>query len=265
VLTDTHCHLDFNHYEKDLPGVLDRAWEAGLNRILVPGVDLWSSRAAIKVSESDHRINTAVGVHPNSALTWNEGSYRALIQLTHHPKVVAVGEIGLDYYRDRAPKPIQREVFQAQLELAERKELPVVIHTRNASSTDRNCIQDLIDILIAWKPTLRHPGVVHSYSGNEDEAERLLALGYYLGVTGPITYKNASGLRKVIASIPLERLLIETDGPFLTPHPHRGKRNEPAYVQYIANKISEVHQCPLQSVVEKTSLNAATLFRWNEA
>jgi TatD DNase family protein len=265
VLTDTHCHLDFNHYEHDRPFVLNRAWETGLERIMVPGVDLVSSQAAIKVARGDHRIFAAVGVHPNSSLTWNGTIHDAILRLTHHPKVVAIGEIGLDYYRDRAPRSHQKQVFKELLDLAKRRTLPVIIHTRNASADDRRCITDLIEILSEWTPNLEYPGVIHSYSGNIAEAEELIEMGYFLGITGPITYKSAASLREVVESSPLERLLIETDGPFLTPHPHRGKRNEPAYVRYIAEKISEVHHCSVKTVIKQTSLNAQVLFRWKEA
>jgi TatD DNase family protein len=265
VLTDTHCHLDFNHYDRDRPVVLNRAWDTGLERIMVPGVDLESSQAAIKVAQGDPRIFAAVGVHPNSSLTWNGIVHGAILRLTHHPKVVAIGEIGLDYYRERAPISHQNQVFRDLLDLAKRRGLPVIIHTRNAGENDRRCVTDLIDILSKWTPSLEFPGVIHSYSGNKAEAKELIEMGYYLGITGPITYKNAASLREVVESIPLERLLIETDGPFLTPHPHRGKRNEPAYVRYIAEKISEVHHCSIKKVIEQTSINAQVLFQWKEA
>lgn len=264
MLTDTHCHLDFNHYVRDRTNVLARAWEAGLERILVPGVDLPSSQAATQMAQGHPKVFAATGIHPNSALTWDGHTPDALSGLASHPKVVAIGEIGLDYYRDRAPQSHQKQVFQLQLKLAGACELPVIIHTRNASPDDRRCISDLIEILSRWNPNIKHPGVIHSYSGNETEAQRLIELGYYIGISGPITYNNAAALRKVVESIPLDRLLIETDGPFLTPHPHRGKRNEPAYVRYIAEKISEVHNCSLNTVIEQTSANAQTLFRWKE-
>ncbi len=264
MLTDTHCHLDFNHFDGDRTAVLTRAWETGLERILIPGVDLLSSRAALQIAQVHPKVFTAVGVHPNSSLTWDERTSDSLLDLVGHPKVVAIGEIGLDYYRDRAPKTHQKQVLRMQLHLAEEQNLPVILHTRNSSPNDRLCISDLINILSGWAPSLKHPGVVHSYSGNETEAERLIDLGYYIGITGPITYKNAPALRRVVASIPLNRLLIETDSPFLTPHPHRGKRNEPAYVRFIAEKISEVHNCSVKTVIQRTAANAQALFRWEE-
>jgi len=264
VLTDTHCHLDFTHYDPDREPVLERAWAAGLSTILVPGIDLSSSQDAVSLTRSQPRVFAAVGVHPNSALGWDEHNLQSLETLATQPKVVAIGEIGLDYYRDRAPKDHQIQVFQQQLELATWLKLPVVIHTRNTSSDDHTCMQDVIRIVSTFAPHFEFPGVFHSYSGNEAEAEQLIALGFYFGVTGPVTYKSAEVLRRVVAAIPLDRLLIETDGPFLTPHPFRGKRNEPAYVRYIAEKISEVHDCTLEAVAEQTSANARQLFRWRE-
>jgi TatD DNase family protein len=258
-LTDTHCHLDFRNYEEDRAAVLNRAWEAGLERILVPGIDLQTSQAALELAEAHPQIYAAVGVHPNSATVWEAVSLDYLEQMTSHPKVAAIGEIGLDYYRDRAPRDLQKQVLRTQLDLAERVKLPVVIHTRNASLDDRTCMTETLQILAETNVT----GVLHSFSGNSSEAERTLELGFFIGITGPVTFKNAAELRQVVAEVPLERLLIETDGPFLTPHPYRGQRNEPAYVRFVAEKISEVHKQPLEVVAETTSANAQRLFKWS--
>ncbi len=262
MLTDTHCHLDFNHYQKDRDAVLARAWEAGLERILVPGVDLPSSRAAVQLAETEARVFAAVGVHPNSALTWDSQTLAALEELAQHPKVVAIGEIGLDYYRHRAPRGLQERVFREQLSLAGRLNLPVVVHTRNASSRNRACIADVTRILLDWPNELQCPGVIHSYSGSAAEAKALLKHGFFIGISGPVTFHNATTLQQTVASIPLEYIVMETDGPFLTPHPHRGRRNEPAYIQYIADKIGDLHNLPPQVIAEKTSRNADQLFHW---
>ncbi len=258
-LTDTHCHLDFNDFEQDRAAVLARAWEAGLERILIPGVDLASSRVALALAESHPRLFAAIGVHPSSAATWDRRTLAALEALAAHPKVVAIGEIGLDYYRDRAPRPLQRQVFGEQLALARRLHLPVVVHTRNASESSRGCTADSLQML-SESPG---EGVLHSFSGNQAEAAAALALGFSLGFTGPVTFKTAEALRQVAASIPLERLLIETDSPFLTPHPHRGKRNEPAFVRYVAEKLAEIHNQPTSVVAEQTTANARRLFHWS--
>ncbi len=170
--------------------------------------------------------------------------------------------MGLDYYRDRAPKSIQRRVFRDQLTLAGEARLPVILHVRNASPEDRACIDDLLAILEEMRPTLLEdrPGVVHSFSGNLDEALKLVELGFFIGITGPVTYPNADSLRRVVDAVPLEHLVIETDGPFLTPQPRRGQRNEPAYVAYVAEKIAETRHLSPKLVADETTQNAKRLF-----
>ena len=262
MLIDTHCHLYFDSYDGDRQAVLTRAGAADVERILAPGIDLVSSRAAVDLAEAHPPVYAAVGVHPNSALTWEPGTLEALRDLLEHDKVVAVGEMGLDYYRDRAPKSIQRRVFRDQLALAGEARLPVILHVRNASPEDRACIDDLLAILEEMRPTLLEdrPGVVHSFSGNLDEALKLVELGFFIGITGPVTYPNADGLRRVVGAVPLEHLVIETDGPFLTPQPRRGQRNEPAYVAYVAEKIAETRRVSPKLVAGETTQNAKRLF-----
>ena len=262
MLIDTHCHLYFDSYDGDRQAVLTRAGAADVERILAPGIDLASSRAAVDLAEAHPRVYAALGVHPNSALTWEPGTLDALRDLLEDDKVVAVGEMGLDYYRDRAPKSIQRRVFRDQLALAGEARLPVVLHVRNASPEDRACIDDLLAILEEMRSDLleEYPGVVHSFSGNLDEALKLIELGFFIGITGPVTYPNADGLRHVVANVPLEHLLIETDGPFLSPQPRRGQRNEPAYVAYVAEKIAETRRLSPKLVAEETTKNAKRLF-----
>jgi TatD DNase family protein len=261
---DTHCHLDFDQYAKDRAAVLDRAWKAGLDRILVPGIDVPTSQSALRISDSNSKVYAAVGTHPNSAASWDAWSLESLEMMAENPKVVAIGEIGLDYYRNRSPKEYQRKVFQDQLRLAYQLDIPVVIHVRNTHPEDRECIRDVIQILSAWETRLENSGVVHSYSGNLEEADQLLSMGYYLGITGPVTYKNAEVLRNVVRAVPLDCLLIETDGPFLSPQAKRGKRNEPAFVRFVAEKIAEVRDISLETVAEQTARNADRLFRWRD-
>jgi len=258
-LVDTHCHLDFRDFKADLSEVLNRAWATGVECILVPGIDLQTSQAAVELAEAHPQIYAAVGVHPNDAMLWDESTPEILEAMANHPKVVAIGEIGLDYYRQRTPWERQKQVLWEQLNLAERLKLPVVIHTRNASPDDRACIIETLEIL--EKTSLN--GVLHSFSGNLSEAERTLALGFFIGITGPVTFKNAAELREVVAVVPLDRLLIETDSPFLTPHPHRGQRNEPANVRFVAEKISELHNQPVGIVTETLVANAQRLFQWS--
>ena len=270
VLTDTHCHLNFEDYQADLDAVLDRSREAGLQRILVPGIDLESSGEILSLIGKDGMLYAAVGVHPNSETSWNQETLDRIRKLAGDPRVVAIGEIGLDYYRDRTPKDLQVKILSQQLELALALDLPVILHVRNKSEEDRSCMEDLLEILEIWvasaapsfKDRTHKPGVIHSFSGNVQESKRALGLGFYLGITGPVTYPNADSMRAVVKAAPLDRLLIETDGPFLSPQAKRGKRNEPAHVCYIVDKISEIVGQPVDQVARQTTANAAALFMW---
>ena len=262
-LTDTHCHLDFDRFDPDREAVIQRAADQGLERILIPGLDIDSSRSAIALAEKYEMTYAAVGVHPNSGETWQADTRAQLAELSKHPKVVAIGEIGLDFYWDTTPKPLQRKILRQQLELAAEVGLPVIIHDREAHA-------ELIPILVDWQEELdseglelaEKPGVMHSYSGDILQAQDVLKSGYYLGITGPVTFKKALEMQEVAEKAPQDRLLIETDAPFLTPHPFRGKRNEPAYVYYMAEKIASLRGTSLEDVGEFTSRNAKRLFNW---
>jgi TatD DNase family protein len=265
LFVDTHCHLNFDSFENDRQDVLERARQAAVRRILNPGVDLASSRAAVELAQSNEQVYAAVGVHPNDALSWNEGTIDALEELAEHPKVVAIGEIGLDYYRERAPRDLQMEIFGQQLLLAERVGLPVVIHNREATADILGMLEEWQMGLMATSPMLAdRPGVLHSYSDNEANAMQAIDLNFFIGITGPVTFHNAPELQHVVTALPIERLLTETDAPFLTPHPHRGKRNEPAYVRIITEKIAQLRELPVEIVAEITENNAGRLFNWLE-
>jgi len=263
ALTDTHCHLDFDRFDEDREKVISRAKEQGLTRILIPGIDLSSSRAAVQLAAENDMVYAAVGVHPNSGTTWQADTLRELENLAGHPKVVAIGEIGLDYYRDWTPHALQRKIFREQLALAAELELPVVVHNREA-------FVDVVPMLVDWQDNLaesssflaKRPGVLHSYSGNIMQAEPILNSGFYLGFTGPVTFKNAVETQEVVQKMPLERMLIETDAPYLAPHPFRGKRNEPAYVYYVADKIALLRGTSTAEIGKITSRNAKILFDW---
>lgn len=273
-LTDTHCHLDFNKFDEDRDAVIQRARDAGVRRILVPALDLESSRAGLRLAEAHTGIFAAVGFHPTDLGTWDDSTIENLRQLAQSTqKVVAIGEIGLDYYwiKGEHQRAVQREKLKQQLDLAQVVSKPVIIHMREEN--DRWFGQasiDLLDILTDWQNGLRaqnhalaeRPGVLHSFNGNIETAQKAIAHNFYIGVTGPVTYKNAEIKRQVIRQLPLERLLIETDAPFLTPVPHRGKRNEPAFVLHIADKIAEIHMTTREQVADITASNAAHLFGW---
>lgn len=269
-LTDTHCHLYFDNYQADLATVLERAQDAGVSRIMVPAIDLPSCRQVIDLIDQHEIVYGAVGVHPNSASTWNPTALDVLTDMVEHPRVVAIGEIGLDYYRDRTPREFQKEILRKQLDLALEHQLPAILHVRNASENDRSCIIDLLELLEKWigragqasDLEANPPGVIHSFSGSPLESQRAQKAGYYLGVTGPITYKNGTVLQEVVRQADPSRLLVETDGPFLSPQQQRGKRNEPAHVRYIVDKIGEVTGQPADQVAEQTAANAQRLFKW---
>jgi TatD DNase family protein len=271
VLTDTHCHLDFEKFDADRPEVLSRAWQAGLVRILIPGIDLRSSQRAIKLAESHPNLFTAIGVHPSDSLKWDGQTIPALREMSLSQKVVAIGEIGLDYYWDAAPREHQQMVLKEQLALAAELELPVVIHLREKNDNlEGECSRDLIDILEVWTEELVtannllniKPGVLHSFSSSFPVAQKAMEMNFLIGVTGPVTYKTASVRQNLIAQLPLERILIETDSPFLSPVPNRGKRNEPANVAFIADKIAEIQSITRERVAKVTTSNAARLFSW---
>jgi TatD DNase family protein len=304
MLTDTHCHLNFNKFDEDRELVIQRSLEAGIERILIPGLDLESSQTAIQLAGSHPNIYSAIGFHPTDLDKWSENSVNDLKSLiTSGPislsrevakslpspsadsslttfaqndatkKIVAIGEIGLDYYwvKDPDKRAQQRGVLKQQLRLAQEVNKPVVIHMREENDTwFAQASVDLLEILAEWHnelqsknhPLAEKPGVLHSFNGNLETAQKAIALNFYIGVTGPVTYKNAEEKRQIIRQLPLERLLIETDAPFLTPVPHRGKRNEPAFVAYIADKIAEIHMTTSEQVAKVTTINAACLFGW---
>ncbi|MEO8609768.1 MAG: TatD family hydrolase [Chloroflexota bacterium] len=258
-LIDTHCHFNFDSYDADRETVIANAGAVGVTRIINPAVDLETSHAALQMAAQYPGVFAAVGIHPNSSKDFDLSWIETIRQLATQPKVVAIGEIGLDYHWDESPKEKQIEAFEAQLALAAELELPVIIHNREASD-------DVIVILEHWATNLpealrERPGVLHSFSAPKAIAERALNSGFYLGFTGPITYKNADDLRRIAASIPLERMVVETDGPFLTPIPHRGKRNEPAYIPLIVERLATLRQISVEAMAEATTANAERLFK----
>lgn len=295
MLTDTHCHLDYNKFDEDREAVIQRALAAGVERIMIPALEYESSLAAIKLAASNPNIFAAVGFHPTDLDKWDESSIENLRSLildsgsslpkpqehtltgTRAPalqsKILAIGEIGLDYYwvKEADKQAIQRDVLKQQLRLAQDVNKPVIIHMREENDAwFGQASVDLLNILREWHqelsaqnhPLKEKPGVLHSYNGNLETAQKALQLNFYIGVTGPVTYKNAEEKRQIIRQLPLDRLLIETDAPFLAPVPQRGKRNEPAFVAHIADKIAEIHMTTREQIAEITSANANRLFGW---
>jgi TatD DNase family protein len=262
---DTHCHLNFDEFDHDRVQVLERAWENGVKRILIPGIDIETSKTALKCSFGNPQVFAAVGVHPNNALSWTQNSLSEIRQLAGEEKVVAIGEIGLDYYRNYAPRELQRSVFIQQLELAADLGLPVIIHNREASEDVLGILQNWHKEFIKSQTTLAdHPGELHSFSGTFEFAQKIASLNFKIGITGPVTYRNSQTLQGVVSSLPLESMLIETDAPYLSPHPFRGKRNEPANVRIVADKVAELQEISLDQVADSTTEEANKLFNWRE-
>jgi TatD DNase family protein len=232
-MIDSHCHLDFPDFDEDRDEVLARAIEAGVTTVINPGTDLESSRRALALTERYDNVYAAVGVHPHDASTLDRQALAELHQLASHPKVVAIGEIGLDYYRDLSPRAQQRVAFQAQLALAADLDRPVIIHQRESAD-------DVMAALRDWAMG-GHPGcVLHAFSGDEAMADEAVSLGFFIGVGGPLTFKNERRLPEIVTRLPLGCLLVETDAPYLAPHPYRGRRNEPAYVALVVKRLAEL-------------------------
>lgn len=266
-LIDSHAHLDSSQFNADRDAVIQRARKAGLVAIVNIGADLVSSREAVALAEKYTFIYATVGFHPHGAKDVTPRGLDELRALARHPKVVAIGEIGLDYYRDRSPRPVQRRAFAQQLELATELRLPVVIHDRDANDDVIATLRDWATSASTLPPRIggdrggaRGLGVFHTYSAGPERLEEVLELGFCVGISGPVTFPKARLLREVAAKVPLERLLIETDCPYLTPEPHRGRRNEPAYVQYVAEAIARARGTSPKAVARATTDNTRRLF-----
>ncbi|NLK02311.1 MAG: TatD family hydrolase [Clostridiaceae bacterium] len=266
---DTHSHLQATDFDQDRAEVMARAEEAGVSMILLPGSDLADSRKACDLALEDRRLVVAVGVHPHEAKHYTSAMHEDLRQLVmstnlraaelgRPPIVVAIGEIGLDYHYEHSPREIQKDVYYRQLALAHELGLPVIIHERESALDNYTMLsQAQQEGLLAQNP----PGVLHCYSGSLESSRLLLKLGFYLGFDGPITYKNAKRSHEVIRACPHDRLVIETDAPYLTPEPFRGKRNEPAYLPHIGAKIAELWDLPLAETAQILTENSRRLFR----
>ncbi|MHC1742143.1 MAG: TatD family hydrolase [Syntrophobacteraceae bacterium] len=252
MVVDTHAHLDFPELGSDLDGVLDRASRADVRRIVTIGIDIETSRKAIALAHAHEQIYATVGLHPHGAKELPEEAMADLKALASQERVVAIGEVGLDYYRDRQPRPIQRECFEQQLELACEVGLPVVFHIREAH-------EDFLGIVQGFVGRLRG-GILHCFSGDWTVAGRCLDLGFFLSIPGTVTYSKAQAQQDVVRKAPMDRLLVETDAPFLAPVPFRGKDNEPSYVIYTVQKIAQLRNCPYEEVAMRTSENAALAF-----
>ncbi|AIF53862.1 TatD family hydrolase [Pelosinus sp. UFO1] len=252
MLFDSHAHIDDEKFDNDRDQVVARALENGITGIINVGACMASSARSIALTQKYENIYAAVGIHPHDAKDALEDDYEQLAQWTKLHKVVAIGEIGLDYYYDLSPREVQRAVFIRQLDIARQTGVPFIIHDRDAHG-------EILDIL--RKEAKGVPGVLHCFSGSLEMAREVLKMGLYISIAGPITFKNAAKLPEIAATVPLERLLVETDSPYLTPHPHRGKRNEPAYVKLVAQQVADLRGIELSALAKATRENIRSLFK----
>lgn len=252
MLFDTHSHLNADQFAEDLQEVIARMKEAGVSYTVVVGFDEITIKRAMELAETYDFIYAAVGWHPVDAIDMTEDHLKWLEELAAHPKVVALGEMGLDYYWDKSPKEVQQEVFRKQIQLAKKVKLPIIIHNRDAT-------QDIVTIL-EEENAAEVGGIMHCFSGSVEVAKQCIEMNFLISLGGPVTFKNAKKPKEVAMEIPMEKLLIETDCPYLTPHPFRGKRNEPSYVKLVAEEIANLKELSYEEIATKTTENAKKLF-----
>ena len=251
MLIDSHAHIQLSQFNRDRDAVLQRAQEVSVSHILVIGFDMETSLGAVELAEAHTHIYATVGMHPHDAKDLTAAALKTFRGLAEHPKVIALGEMGLDYYRNLSPRPVQKEAFEKQLDLAEELQMPIIIHNRDA-------YMDILPILEARQGRIR--GVLHCFTGDVELMHRSLAIGFHIGIGGIVTYPNAKDVQAVAQEVSEDRLLIETDCPWLTPQFQRGKRNEPAYVRAVAEKIAELRSTTIETIGEATTKNFQTLF-----
>ena len=256
MFTDSHAHLEFPQFENEREDVIERAWEAGVRHLLAigSGTGPHDLEAAFPFAANYDWIHATVGIHPHEAALAEEKHFTSLAELCRAEKVLAVGEIGLDYHYDHSPKPVQKDVLFRQLELASKTDLPVIFHCREAWEDLRRIVLD------QWQGNERG-GILHCFTGTREDAFAFLDRGFYVSFAGNVTFKKSNDLRKVVREVPLDRLLVETDSPYLAPVPYRGKRNEPAYVREVARVVGEVKGLSPEEVGVKTTENFLRLFR----
>jgi len=251
-LIDSHAHLELEPLYKDADGVVQRARSAGVTAIVTVGIDLEDARRALELAERFEDVFVALGYHPHNAKEVGENTLREMAELAAHMKVVAYGEIGLDYFRNYSPRSAQKAVFSDQLSIAKALGKPVIIHLRSA-------YDEGLTVLEKAGP-FPAGGVIHCFSGNERDAQRALDLGFYISIPGTITYKKNEEFRAIASRLPEDRILLETDCPFLAPEPKRGKDNEPAYIVYTAQTVASVRNTSVEAIAQATTANAARLF-----
>lgn len=251
MFIDSHAHIQLDRFDSDRSAVIERAKNSQVSIILVVGFDISTSHLAVELADRYDHIYATVGLHPHDAKRFTPQILREIALLAEHPKVVALGEMGLDYHRNLSPKSVQKRVFEEQLDLATQLDLPIVVHNRNA-------FDDILSILENHSQLTG--GVLHCFSENTKSMDRVIDVGFHIGIGGPVTYKKSQDLKQVVKVMPADSFLIETDCPWLAPQLRRGKRNEPAYITEIATKIAELRQVTIESVGQTSSQNFRKLF-----
>ena len=253
MLIDSHAHLEMPEFKKDLEVVIQRAKESGVEYIFTVGTEKKDWKRALEIANSHPSIYAILGVHPHNAKEIDDQTYPLLKELCRNGKVKAYGEIGLDFFRNLSPRDIQLKRFREQIGLAKELGLPIVVH-------DREAHQETLEILKSEKAE-ECGGIIHCFSGDYEMAKVCIDMGFYISIPGSITFKNAESFREIVKRLPLESILVETDAPFLTPEPFRGKRNEPGYVRYTAQKVAEIKKISFEMVAEVTTENALRVYR----
>ncbi|GAB4072103.1 TatD family hydrolase [Barrientosiimonas marina] len=252
MLVDTHVHLNADEFAEDREETIQRAFDAGVEYMVVVGFDRQTIPLAIEIAERYDTIYAAVGWHPVDAVDMTDDDLNWIEELSSHPKVVAIGEMGLDYHWDKSPKEIQKDVFRRQIALAKRVNMPIIIHNREATEDIRDLLQE--------EKASDIGGIMHCYNTSAAYMQSFLDMDFYISIGGPVTFKNATLPKDAAAAVPSDRLLVETDAPFLAPHPNRGKRNEPAYVKLVAEKVAELRGQSFEELSHMTTANAFTFF-----
>ncbi len=272
MFVDSHAHLFFKDFNDDLDDVLQRARDAGVEYIVNPGTDLETSRQSIELAEKYDMIYACVGFHPHDASKADSSALQEIEKLSNHPKVVAIGEIGLDYHYNFSPPEKQREVFSVQIDIAQRRDLPIVIHSREAEPDTLRIVEEKVNSKPDWRKNLlrdhdRFPspkGVFHCFPGDAQMAWKVINWGFYISIPGPVTFgskpNKPNSMIDVVMNVSAEHILLETDSPYLTPAPNRGKRNEPSNIPFIAKKISELQGLSVEDIGRASSLGVQKLF-----
>ena len=252
-LVDTHCHLIFKDFREDLDSVINNAFNSGVKGMLVISTQEEEFNPLLNLTQKYSNIFCSIGIHPHSAHLHGNISEETIIKYTDNDRVIGIGETGLDFYYENSEKDIQIQLFQRHINASRETQLPIIIHTRDADDAT-------IDILKKESKKGHFPGVIHCFTAGPELAKEALELGFYISLSGIVTFKNAGELRETIKNIPLERILVETDSPYLSPEPHRGKSNEPGRTRFVVEKLSEIYKMSFESIAKQTNDNATEIF-----